>query len=249
MLAHSMSNARPLHRAWLAPALGFVLMLAGCASEPTRGELLELALREGETALAVGELDEARLAYARAVELDPADVRGLEGVARSELSRRDERAALAAILELEAALATSGKELPAELGRARCSLVERSIRADLASGALGSALVRAASPAFAPCPDALRSELELEARRRLARSASHPAEASVHFRRVLELAPGDAEASLGLARRALALGDRSAALRLLSEALSQHPANRELIELAVDALAAAGRPKSARSPI
>ncbi|MCA9510444.1 MAG: tetratricopeptide repeat protein, partial [Myxococcales bacterium] len=99
-----------------------------------------------------------------------------------------------------------------------------------------------------PCPAAARTALEVDAHRRLARDAAHPAVASAHHRRVLALTPGDPEASLALARRLVALGDADEALRLLATALAAHPADEALIELTVEVLAGPKRLRAQRPP-
>ena len=60
--------------------------------------------------------------------------------------------------------------------------------------------------------------------------------AGAHYRRVLEITPGELAATVAWAHRLRDAGDADAALRIVSDALAHHPRSRALIELAVDLL-------------
>ena len=212
--------------------------LSGCSSAPPAPTLPPHTgqLNDAEEALAVGELDQALAGFTGVTQVAPADPRGWEGLALSQLARGEDTAALAAFRELEDRL--SGP-LTAPLARQRCGAARREIAASLEVGQVENARRRLAGPAVASCSSEERRRLALGFHLVVAAVEQDGREAQRQYRLALGLEPGHEGASLALAEWLLSSGsarDAAEAVEILSAALEAHPSSPALIEAMIKAL-------------
>jgi tetratricopeptide (TPR) repeat protein len=219
------------HRA--APPV--ICWLLACASTPLPPHVIET--REAEEALAVGDVETALEGFERAHVLAPDDPAALRGLALAELRLGRPAAALDWFDRLGR---VDAHAFDAELTGARCRALEAALAADLQSESWARAIERAEqTPAAAVCRSpaigdlAIRAHLAEAAR---AREANDLATAVDHLEWVLAERPGHPDASLESAELLQRDGSRDDALRVLSEALAQHPNDPRLIEATVELL-------------
>jgi len=202
-------------------------------------------VREGEAALAEGDLELAVSAYRAALALAPDDRRALAGVLRAELERGDGESALRALRELET---RSGSPAGAA---DRCAALGLAARARLVRGETAGALAAAREHGTNACEEGRRQPLL--ARALVAEGHRHRTEgrlelASRSYRAATEADPARADVFELAGRLLLDDGRSDEAVRLLAIALAHHPEAPALRDSMVRALSAPGSAAAGVAP-
>ena len=232
------STGRPMQGLrWAAAVCG---ALAACCGGVPPADLV--AVQEGEAELAVGDPARALRHFEHALLLDPDNGRARRGLALAELALGRPRRARA---QFEALARRDPGLFAPDTWRSACRALREAIVLEVVAAEPPDLLSRAeSSPLLAPCrAEAVQGEalLDLLVRARRAeaerlRALGDVEGALAQLARVLEARPGDPAATLASLPLLLGTERREQALRLLSEALSQHPGNSRLIEAGVELL-------------
>ncbi len=223
----------PRRRSGGSRALVFLLLslslLAACAGP---GAGAREALRRGDTALSLDDPEEALRAYREVLAADPRNPGALLGLARAYVATGDAEAALEIFAGLElAAPEVFGAGRDAYQQALDAAASSRAERGDAAGGLRFLRRLAELDPARAGLAERLRIAIVAEGERLLLEG--RPSAAEGLFQEVLRAAPGQIEATLGLARSLLERGSVDEAIRVLSDASVRHPGD-DRIEALMD---------------
>jgi len=218
----------------LRAALASVALLVACVGDPPPHEA---ALHDGQAELAMGNAGLALAQFELAHQIGPAVPEVLAGLAVANLELDQPATALEWFDRLEE---VAPHALDTELTGKRCDALERALEEQIRAFEWASAVELAEqTPAAAVCKSESLSERSIRAHLGAAgqaREGGDHDEAVHHLEWVLAERPGHPDATLASLGWLLQDGQRKAALRLLSEALAQHPKDDRLIEAMVELL-------------